>query len=147
MKKNLAAFLAVILFVLFPMQVNAFKLKNFLRDAAKTVGITILIDKMSDELNSFINEIVMRKGYEAKQMTKVVPIVRIGRSAYIGAAQVAGPKDAIAKVKAVLELDADFHKTKAKFKVKIMIPIDSKNPLKGSRVDGVGVSAIIEGKI
>jgi len=78
-------------------------------------------------------------------MTKVVPIVSAGQGTRIGAAQVSGPKSAVDRTKAVARIDAVF---KDRFRIEILIPIDSLNPLERfRRVQGVGISAVIDYKL
>ena len=77
--------------------------------------------------------------------TKVVPIISFGSGGHIGAAQVMGSSEQVARVEAVLQVEGDFNGRT--FRVKALIPSDSKNPLKFSRVQGVGVSAVIDVKI
>ncbi|KUK13561.1 MAG: hypothetical protein H5T91_02735 [Synergistetes bacterium] len=106
------------------------------------VGGGLLVKTFAEPINSFINEVTINKGVKNAYATKVVPIVSVGSGVYIGAAQVSGPRDAVAKTKAVARLDVSFQ---GKFRVNIMIPIDSENPLERfRRVQGVGVSAIID---
>jgi len=77
--------------------------------------------------------------------TKVVPIVSLGSGTRIGAVQVAGPKGTVDQCKAVAQLEVTFM---GRIRVKILIPIDALNPLQRfRRVQGVGVSAIIDYKL
>ena len=80
--------------------------------------------------------------------TKVVPILTVGvlgNSGYIGAAQVMGPQNLVDKVQAVVQVESSFNGNM--FRVKGLIPIDSKIPVNFTRVSGVGVSAIIDVRI
>ena len=85
---------------------------------------------------------MMKKGAGTDYATKVVPILSVGGSGYIGAAQVVGPAEQIAKVEAVGQLE--FSVNDQLFRIKGLIPMDSKNPTSFSRVQGVGVSAVID---
>lgn len=116
-----------------------------LGDVLKVGGIGFLIDKFSTPLNNFINTLMAQHGAGTEYATKVVPIVTVGSGGYIGAAQVTGPSELVDRTEAVLQLEGNFNGSQ--FRVKALIPIDSKNPLKFSRVQGVGVSAIIDIKI
>jgi len=114
-------------------------------DLLKVGGISILIDKFAGQLNGFINTLTFKHGAGSDFATKVVPILSFGSGGYIGAAQVIGTQDLIDRTQAVVQIEGDFSgKT---FRVKALIPIDSKNPVNFSRVNGVGVSAIIDVKI
>jgi len=92
-----------------------------LGDILKVGGIGLLLDKFSTPLNNFINTLMAKHGAGTDYATKVVPILTVGSKGYIGAAQVTGPTDLVDQTEA-----------------------DSKNPTNFSRVQGVGVSAIID---
>ncbi len=114
-------------------------------DILKVGGIGVLIDRFAQPLNNFINTLTFKHGAGHDYATKVVPILSFGNGGHVGAAQVMGPQELVDKTQAVVQLEDDFSgKT---FRVKVLIPIDSKNPVKFSRVQGVGVSAIIDVKI
>ena len=74
----------------------------------------------------------------------MVPIVSVGNKGYIGAVQVTGPASEIERVKAVAQVEGSFGGVA---RVKGLVPIDSTNPVGASRIQGVGVSAIIDFKI
>ncbi len=116
-----------------------------LGDILKVGGISILIDKFSGQLNGFINTLTFKHGVGSDFATKVVPILSFGNGGYIGAAQVIGTQELIDRTQAVVQIEGDFSGNT--FRVKALIPIDSKNPVNFSRVNGVGVSAIIDVKI
>ena len=96
-------------------------------------------------LNSFINTLTAKNGVSSDYATKVVPIIVVGSGTYTGAAQVTGPNDLVEKTKAVLQLEGNFNGST--FRVKALIPIDTKNVTSFNRVQGVGVSAQIDVKI
>ena len=107
-------------------------LSSILGGAAKIGGIGIVVNKFGPQIDSFLNT------------TKVVPIISIGTKGYIGAAQVTGPASSIEEVKAVAQVEGSFN---GMVRVKGLVPVDSTNPVGASRVQGVGVSAIIDLKI
>jgi hypothetical protein len=110
--------------------------------AIKLFGVAYVVDMFQTELNDFVNAITMNSGLGKGDSTKVVPILSAGTGAYIGAAQVSGPYYQVAKVQAVAQLEGDVLDT---IRAKVLIPLDSKNPLQGMRrVSQVGVSAIID---
>ena len=86
----------------------------------------------------------MRNKAEVGYATKVVPILSFGSGGYIGAAQIMGPQDAVDETQAVIQIEGDFN---GNFRVKALVPIDSKNPVNFTRVNGVGLSAVIDVKI
>lgn len=109
------------------------------------VGGGMLVKSLAEPINSFINEVTLNRGVKNAYATKVVPIVSVGSGLFIGAAQVSGPAKAVAETKAVARLEVSFQ---GKIRVDILVPIDSENPLERfRRVQGVGVSAIIDLKI
>ena len=70
--------------------VDAFSLGSVLGGVAKVGGIGFLVSKYGESINSAINSVMMKEGAGTNYATKVVPIVSIGNSGYIGAAQVIG---------------------------------------------------------
>lgn len=115
-----------------------------LGDVVKVGGIGFLVDRFAGPLNSFINTLLMRNKAEVGYATKVVPILSFGSGGYIGAAQIMGPQDAVDETQAVIQIEGDFN---GNFRVKALVPIDSKNPVNFTRVNGVGLSAVIDVKI
>jgi hypothetical protein len=111
----------------------------------KVGGIAILVDRFAGPLNTFINTLTAKNGVSSDYATKVVPVITVGSGTYAGAAQVTGPQELVDKTQAVLQLEGDF--SGDTFRIKALIPIDSKNPTNFSRVQGVGVSAQIDVKI
>ncbi len=117
----------------------------------KTLGIGYAVRTFAPQINSFINDLLQNRGVAVREQTKVVPIlsIAIGTSspggAYVGAAQVAGPKTAVDRVQAVAMLEADFQ---AAFRIKALVPVDNLKPWESlRRVQGVGVSAIVDIRI
>ncbi|MGQ0550241.1 MAG: hypothetical protein ACT4PY_11310 [Armatimonadota bacterium] len=117
----------------------------------KTLGIGYAVRTFAPQINDFINGLLQNRGVAVREMTKVVPILNIGiginspGSAYVGAAQVSGPRSAVERVQAVAQLDADYQQA---FRIKIMVPVDNLQPwVAFRRVNGVGVSAVIDIRI
>ncbi|MCL6630431.1 MAG: hypothetical protein K6U00_12620 [Armatimonadetes bacterium] len=138
--------LTAVLTVVFVTSMLATALALDLGGILKGAGIVILVDKFSDQLNKFINDITANKGVGVEDRTKVVPILSLGQGGYVGAAQVSGPAHLVDKVKAVAQIEGNFSgKT---FRVKALVPVESKDAVKDiKRVSGVGVSAIIDVKL
>ena len=112
--------------------VSAFDLGSVLGGVVKVGGIGYLVDRYSEQLNSAINSIMMKEGAGTNYATKVVPIV-------------IGDADQVEKVEAVGQLEISWNDKL--FRIKGLIPMDSKNPLSFSRVQGVGVSAVIDVRV
>ena len=114
----------------------------------KIAGIGLLVDQFGPQLNSFINTLMAQHNATPEFATKVVPILTVGvlgNSGYIGAAQVMGPQNLVDKVQAVVQVESSFSGNM--FRIKGLIPIDSKVPVNFTRVSGVGVSAMIDVRI
>lgn len=124
---------------------SAIDLGDILKEGAIIVGGGALVTAVAGPINDFINTVTFNRGVKADGFTKVVPIVSLGNGAHIGAAQVGGTsKASVDKTQAVAQLETDFKG----IRVKVLIPIDSVNPLKQfKRVQGIGVTAIIDAKI
>lgn len=144
MKKRLVTGLLLVC-LLFGVAMPATTQAFGLGDVLKVGGIGFLIDKFSKPLNNFINTLMAKHGAGTEYATKVVPILTVGSKGYIGAAQVTGPTELVDRTEAVLQLEGNFNGSQ--FRVKALIPIDSKNPINFSRVQGVGISAIIDVRI
>ncbi len=117
-----------------------------LGDLIGVIGGGFVVSAIAGPINDFINTITLNRGAKVEGHTKVVPIVSIGSGTHIGAAQVAGPRgEVIASTKAVAQIEATF---RSRLRIKILVPIDSENPIQRfRRVQGVGVSAIIDFKL
>jgi len=108
----------------------------------KGAGLIVLTNVLSEQLNDFINTVTFNKGVPPEAATKVVPILAFGSGTRAGAAQVSGPRELVEKVKVVVQIETKF--SQKNLDVEIFVPSDSMNPLKFNRVEGVGVSAIID---
>ena len=112
----------------------------------KVLGVGAVVDRFAGPLNDGINKLTLSKKVAGKEATKVVSIISVGTGGDVGAAQVSGPKDKVAQVKAVAQLELSLQR--GIFRAKVLIPVTTKEVLKGlTRVYGVGVSAVIDIKI
>ena len=125
-------------------QAQAFNLGSLLGGVLKVGGVNFVIDKYADSINGFLNNLLKQNNLSTTYSTKVVPIVSLGGGAHIGAAQVTGPSSEVERVDAVAQIEASFNSVA---RVKGLVPIDSKNPSTANRIQGVGISAIIDLKI
>lgn len=121
-------------------QVQAFSLGSVIKGGA----IGVVVDKYGDSINSFLNKLLKQNNLDTSYATKVVPIVSLGKGSRVGAAQVTGPTAEVERVKAVAQVEGSFNNIA---RVKGLVPVDSANPSGASRIQGVGVSAIIDLKI
>lgn len=145
MKRSVPIALIVLLCLITPGTARAVDLGDILKKGALIVGGGAVVTAIADPINEFINTVTFNKGAKLQGHTKVVPIVSMGDGTHIGAAQVGGnSKSAVENTQAVAQIEASFKG----IRIKILVPIDSLNPLKQfRRVQGVGVTAIIDVKI
>ena len=125
--------------------VSAFGLGDILGSVVKVGGVGVIVSKFGDKINSAINSVMMKEGVGTNYATKVVPIVSLGKSGYIGAAQVIGDEEQVAQVEAVGQLEVGFNEELVR--IKGLIPLNSVNPTSASRVQGVGISAVMDLKL
>lgn len=100
------------------------------------------VKQAAKPLNSFINTVTLRHGMSSNVATKVVPILSVGEKGYVGGAQVAGPRTLVDKVHAVFQYEKNFDDNN--YRAKVLVPSASLNPLKLSRVQKVGITALID---
>ena len=76
---------------------------------------------------------------------KIVPVFSLEREGvFLGAAQVAGPKEQVEKVKGVAQLQLDF---RGFARIRVYLPVSSISITHLSRVQGVSVWALIEARL
>ena len=110
-------------------------------------AIAVAVSKFGKEINNAINTLTGQKNVSVTQATKVVPILSIGDGGHIGAAQVAGPERLVEQVEAVAQLEGRFRAIGG-VRLRALVPISTKTPQRGlDRVEGVGVSAIVDFKL
>lgn len=120
-------------------------LGDLLKGGVKAVGIGALVNQYDTKIDKAINDLMNNNKAGTNAATKVVVIISPLGNKHIGAAQVVGPKAQVDKVKAVVQLETSF--MNKMFRLKGVVPADSTDPTKFNRVEGVGVSAIIDVKI
>lgn len=113
-------------------------LTKVLRGAA----IGYAVKQTANPLNSFVNSITVQHKLPAGTSTRVVPILSVGEKGYVGAAQVAGPSAEVNRVQAVWQYEQNFSNNE--FRLKVLMPSASLNPLQFSKVQKVGISAVID---
>jgi hypothetical protein len=106
----------------------------------KTVAVGAVVSAVAKPANTGINKLVGGNGPGVS--TKVVPVLSMGEKGYVGAAQVAGSPGLVAQTKAVIQIEKDF--SDRQFRIKLLMPIGSTNPLNAKRVRGVGVSGLLD---
>jgi hypothetical protein len=119
-------------------------LEKFGKEALKGIVVGAAVKATAGQLNDLLNAASGKHGGKIAQMTKVVPIVSVGEKGYAGAAQVAGPRDAVRQVKAVVQLESTKKIGGNLWRVKALVPSRSLNPGEFRRVDKVGLSALLD---
>jgi hypothetical protein len=118
-----------------------------LGSVVKGGAIGLAVSKFGPQINDALNTLMGQHNARISQVTKVVPILSIGDSGYIGAVQVTGPKAAVQKVQAVAQLEGRFRAIGG-VRLRALVPISTKTPHKGiDRIEGVGISAIVDFKL
>ncbi len=108
----------------------------------RAAAIGVAVNAAAGPLNKFINTLTFNSKAPIGMSTKVVPILSVGEKGYVGAAQVAGPESYVRSVKVVWLYEDNFSRNE--FRLKVLVPSSSINPLELKRVQKVGVSAIID---
>ena len=121
-------------------------LLDFIGEAVAGTAVFLLVDNFGKDINSFINHLLDQNQKDTKAATKVVPIISVLDGAGVGAAQVTGDKAKVDKVKACLQIESN--KTfGSPVRIRCVIPVNKKAITDVSRVEGVGVSALIDIKL
>ncbi len=107
------------------------------------IAVGVLVDSYGKEINSFLNHLLKQNSLDTAAATKVVIIISLGDGKEIGMAQVTGDKENVDRVKAVLQLESN--KTfGTPLRLRGLVPVDKKSAQGANRVEGVGVSAIVD---
>lgn len=119
-------------------------------DILKGGAVAVVVDKFSGDINRFVNQVTGNNTNNVRESTRVVPILTVGRGAYVGAVQITGPKNLVDQVKAVAQLEGDTGIGGARVRARGLIPVATtrvNDPGSLSRIKGVGVSALIDLKL
>ena len=113
----------------------------------KIGGTALIVRQFGGTINNVLDKVTgQNKLSDEGIVTKVVPVLSAGSRGAIGIVQVAGPREQVAKVKAVAQLQTQV-KALSTLQARILIPIDADNLTHINRVSGVGVSAIVDIKL
>ncbi len=104
----------------------------------RAAGVAAAISAVAEPIDKAINAITFNKS----EATAVIPIAGFGEKAYIGGAQISGSANTLNTAKVVWQFDDIF--ANGRFRVKVLVPTDAINPLKMKRVEGVGLTALID---
>ena len=75
----------------------------------KLGGVSVLVNRYGEQINTVLNNVLIKTGAGTNYATKVVPVLSVGTGNYIGAVQVIGPQKQVQKVKAVGQLEASIN--------------------------------------
>jgi hypothetical protein len=107
-------------------------------DVVRGAAVLVAVKNFGSQINKGLNTITFNKGLA----TKVVPMGSFGEKVYLGGAQVSASAKTIGSVNAVWQYQDTFDG--GKFRVNVLAPTTSSNPLKMKRVDGAGITAVID---
>jgi len=108
----------------------------------KTVTIGVVVNAVSGPADKAINTLTANKNLPAGASTRVVPVLSVGEKGYVGAAQVAGSQELVNKTKAVAQLETSW--SNKQYRIKLLMPFDSVNPIGAGRVRGLGVTGLVD---
>jgi len=108
----------------------------------KTAVVGAVVTAAADPMNEAIDRAAGTDTMPAGTDTKVVPVLSFGRKGYVGAAQVSGAANLVGRAKAVLQLETEFEQ--GRYRIKVLSPVDSLNPLEFGRVQGLGITGLAD---
>lgn len=115
-----------------------------IKQLIKLVSVGAAVDRFGGDINKALNKLTGFTDTNAIT-TKVVPILSVGDRQAIGAAQVMGPKNQVSKVNAVAALNQGILGNE--IKITAYIPIAGKDVSNLKRIEGVGMSGIVDLKL
>ena len=118
--------------------------ESLITRAIKLFGVAYVVRQFGPDMNKFINKMTGQHGVKWEGTTKVVPIISVGNGLFVGAAQVQGAPDRVSQTKAVGQVETSLSGLRAK----LLVPVNTSNVTKNiNRIEGVGVSALLDFKI
>jgi len=115
---------------------------NLGETVVKAVTIGAVVQALAKPADKAINSLLNNRKLPIGTDTRVVPALSVGEKGYVGMMQVAGSKTLVDKTKAVLQYETSFDNRQ--YRIKLLMPVDSVNPLSAKRVRGLGVSALLD---
>lgn len=113
----------------------------------KIGGTELIVRQFGGQINSVLNRVTgQNKLDDPNTVTKVVSVLSAGSRGAVGIVQVSGPREQVAKVKAVAQLQTQV-RALSTIQARVLIPIDANSLSNIRRVPGVGVSAIVDIKL
>lgn len=115
---------------------------DIFKELLKGFAIGAAVRQAAGPIDKGINSLLKTRDAQVGADTKVVPIFSLGTKGYVGGAQVAASKGIVAKVRAIGQFETEFDD--GRYRIKLLIPTTSSNPLKLKRVPGAGMSALVD---
>ena len=113
------------------------------RQILKVGGAVAVADRLGPQIDSAINSLTNQRNLGAEAETKIVPVLSVGQGKFIGIVQVAGPRDAVNQTTAVAQLETRLPLV-GNSRTRVLVPINARSATNMRRVNGVGVSAVID---
>lgn len=116
-----------------------------IREVIKIFGVGAAVKQFGPEMNRSVNRMIGHRDSD-DAFTKTVPIITVGLNTRgaIGAAQVMGARSNVQRVEAVAQVEGNIF---GEIKIRALVPVDSLNVADARsirRVEGVGVSGIVD---
>lgn len=108
----------------------------------KTVATGVIVKAIAKPADKGINTLLLNRHLPCGTDTKVVPVLSVGEKGYVGMAQVAGAKSLVSQTESVVQFETAF--SDKQYRIKLLMPMDSVNPIGVNRVRGLGVSALVD---
>jgi hypothetical protein len=108
----------------------------------KTVATGVVVKAVAKPADKGINTLLMNNHVPIGTDTKVVPVLSVGEKGYVGMAQVAGARSLVDQAESVVQFETSF--SNKQYRIKLLMPMNSVNPIGVSRVQGLGVSALVD---
>jgi len=117
-------------------------LSDLASSVLKTAVVGAVVTAAAGPMNDAIDRVSGTDTMPAGTDTKVVPVLSFGRKAYVGAAQVSGAANLVERARAVLQFETEFDQ--GRYRIKVLSPVDSLNPLEFGRVQGLGITGLAD---
>lgn len=122
--------------------IGAASAQNF-RQILRVGGAVAVADRLGPRIDRTLNNLTGQRNLSARADTKIVPVLSVGQGTFIGIVQVAGPANAVRNTTAVAQLETRVPLIGGS-RARVLVPISTRSVTNMRRVNGVGVSAVID---
>lgn len=122
--------------------IGAASAQNF-RQILRVGGAVAVADRLGPRIDRTLNNLTGQRNLSARADTKIVPVLSVGNGAFIGIVQVAGPANSVRNTTAVAQLETRVPLIGGS-RARVLVPISTRSVTNMRRVNGVGVSAVID---